>query len=311
MSEEKNIPREETPLEQPVNKEPPDEANSFDEPIAEAEQQQTINLSSEALSKEDNQPQTEKDMEVHHHTHAAHGKKTWKDYFWEFLMLFLAVFCGFLAEYQLEHVIENQREKKYMESLLSDLKTDLATIDYGLPRKEGKTKAIDTVFMFFNTNKNVTSIPGKLFKTIRRTTWDQRIDRNTITISQLKNAGNMRLVKKKAVADSIAAYDMQWTYIDLYRDAYLMNGQLSNRYAEKLVNPNDLLTLYIDNSSEAIVANIPDSIFININTIELKEQLNFMMGQKVNIRQQFTLYMKLRQSAEQLIELIKKEYHLK
>ena len=247
-------------------------------------------------------------MEVHAHSHTA--RKKWTHYLWEFLMLFLAVFCGFLAEYKLEHIIEQQREKQYMQSLLSDLKTDLATIDYGLPRKEGKIKAIDTVFMFFNTNKNVTAIPGKLFKTIRRTTWDQRIDRNTITISQLKNAGNMRLVQKKAVADSIAAYDMQWTYIDLYRDAYLMNGQLSNRYAEKLVNPNELLPLYIDNSSEAIVNNIPDSVIIKINTAELDTQLNFMMGQKVSIRQQFTLYMKLRQSAEQLIELIKKEYHL-
>ena len=38
-------------------------------------------------------------MEVHHHTHPdshrGHEKKSWKSYFWEFLMLFLAVFCGF------------------------------------------------------------------------------------------------------------------------------------------------------------------------------------------------------------------------
>ena len=68
-------------------------------------------------------PQTE-DMEVHHHSHAAHGKKNWKSYFWEFLMLFLAVFCGFLAEYQLEHVIEHQREKKFAGQMLSDLRAD-------------------------------------------------------------------------------------------------------------------------------------------------------------------------------------------
>jgi hypothetical protein len=42
-----------------------------------------------------NQPSDIKNMEVHHHTHASHGKKNWKSYFWEFLMLFLAVFCGF------------------------------------------------------------------------------------------------------------------------------------------------------------------------------------------------------------------------
>ena len=49
-------------------------------------------------------------MEVHAHSH-SHGKKNWKNYFWEFLMLFLAVFCGFLAENQREHYVEYQREK--------------------------------------------------------------------------------------------------------------------------------------------------------------------------------------------------------
>jgi len=49
-------------------------------------------------------------MEVHHHAHHDHGKKNWKSYFWEFLMLFLAVFVGFMAEYQLEHKIEKDRK---------------------------------------------------------------------------------------------------------------------------------------------------------------------------------------------------------
>ena len=61
-------------------------------------------------------PETSNDMEVHHHSHESHGKKNWKSYFWEFLMLFLAVFCGFLAEYQLEHTIEKDREKQYIRS---------------------------------------------------------------------------------------------------------------------------------------------------------------------------------------------------
>ena len=53
-------------------------------------------------AKESVKPNREiENMEVHHHAHHE-GRKSWKSYFWEFLMLFLAVFCGFLAEYQLE-----------------------------------------------------------------------------------------------------------------------------------------------------------------------------------------------------------------
>jgi hypothetical protein len=84
MSEEKNlpagqasIPPKDIPQEQPVKKETADETISSAEPITKAEQQppgpggQTTNLSSEAFAKEDNQPQTEKDMKVHHITHPA------------------------------------------------------------------------------------------------------------------------------------------------------------------------------------------------------------------------------------------------
>ncbi|HSR39881.1 MAG TPA: hypothetical protein VLL95_13285 [Phnomibacter sp.] len=51
-------------------------------------------------------------VEVHHHAHHDHGKKSWKSYFWEFLMLFLAVFCEFLAECQREHKLEKERGRQ-------------------------------------------------------------------------------------------------------------------------------------------------------------------------------------------------------
>ena len=82
MSKEKNIPPQEIPQDQQVKKDSIDETISPAEPVAEAEQPPTTNLSSKALAKEDTQSQTEKNMEIHHHTHPAHGKKTWKDYFW-------------------------------------------------------------------------------------------------------------------------------------------------------------------------------------------------------------------------------------
>ena len=259
---------------------------------------------------ESHKQQTE-NMEVHKHPHHVTHKKKWGEYVLEFFMLFLAVFLGFVAENIRENVVEQHREKQYMQSLFGDVSGDTAAINYGLPRKEGKIKAIDTIFMFFNSNKNVDVITGKLFKTLRRTTWDQLIDRNTITISQLKNAGNMRLVKKKNVADAIAAYDMLWINIDaIYKDTYVAFNELSNRYSGRLVNPGDLLPLYINNTSDAIVNNIPDSLLIRIDTTELKQQLNFMMSQKVNIYQQLQLYSHLRESAEKLMELLNKEYHL-
>ena len=254
-------------------------------------------------------------MEVHAHTHTADpgshgGRKKWTHYFWEFLMLFLAVFCGFLAENQREHMVEHQREKKYMESLLSDLAADTTVLGNGIPLKLRRISAIDSVFQFFKEQPDAKTISGKLFRAIRRTNFDARFIRNVITINQLKNAGGMRLVRNREVSDSISSYDQRCEVTTLYNDFYTVNSQVGNRQFEKLFNATDLLSLYIANTSPGIVANIPDSLIIRINTTELNEQLNFMMLEKSYARQEIGRYEELQGRAERLINLIKKEYNL-
>jgi hypothetical protein len=249
-------------------------------------------------------------MEVHHHSHTE--RKKWTHYFWEFLMLFLAVFCGFLAENQREHMVEDQREKQYMESMLVDLAADTARFNRGIPLREARIKSIDTVFMFFKSNPSAKIISGTLYKNLRRTTYDQNLVRNTITINQLKNAGAMRLIRNKMVADSIASYDFQFEYfIALHGEYYLIHQQADFRQLEKLVNSSDLLPLYISNISSGIVNNIPDAMNIRINTGGLNELLNFLMQVKVYARQQINQIDQLRSKAVNLMILIKKEYHLK
>jgi hypothetical protein len=248
-------------------------------------------------------------MEVHAHAHTP--RKKWTHYFWEFLMLFLAVFCGFLAENQREHMIEHQREKQYMQLLLRDLAADTATLNTSYPRKQGRIDAIDTVFNFFLENPDAKTISGKLFKTIRRTNYDLRFTRTSITFNQLKNAGGMRLIRNKQVADSILLYDLRCEQNELYFDLYTTISQAGARQFEKLFNATDLLSYYSANTRGSIVSNIPDSIIIRINRQGLNEQLNFMMQEKAYARQETSQFKALQERAERLIELIKKEYHMK
>ena len=67
-------------------------------------------------------------MEVHAHSH-SHGKKDWKFYFWDFIILFLAVFCGFLAELLLEHKIEKNSRIDYIKGIVENLKYDITRCD--------------------------------------------------------------------------------------------------------------------------------------------------------------------------------------
>src|SRR5580700_6598550 len=197
-------------------------------------------------------------MEVHHHPQVE--KKHFKEYFLEFLMIFLAVTMGFFAETIREGFSERHREKEYMRSFVKDLKMDTAMLNAGFPRKEGRIKAIDSVFIFFTSHPDAKSISGKLFRTIRRTTYDTRFIRNNITMNQLKNAGGMLTIKKKSVADSISSLDLVWEKVNIYNDAYYSNLQMGYSYSEELVDESMLLPFYIKNQTPALITGIPDSI---------------------------------------------------
>ena len=146
-------------------------------------------------------------MEVHHHAH-HHGKKNWKSYFWEFLMLFLAVFCGFLAEYQLEHVIENSKEKEYIASMITDAENDTASLRKAIDINQRTASGLDTLaglcYAFENTHEKVRQLYN-LFGNYAANFESARFTERTRT--QLKNSGNLRLIRNKAAADSITLYD--------------------------------------------------------------------------------------------------------
>jgi hypothetical protein len=154
-----------------------------------------------------NPNQESENMEVHHHTHANHGKKTWKNYLWEFLMLFLAVFCGFLAEWKLEHIIEHSREKEYMESMVIDIKTDSSNLANMKSSFGYITIQIDSLLPFLKDNEHLDQNATEIYQhqvilnLYRKWTYSDR------TIDQLKNSGTFRLIKNKAVSDGISQYD--------------------------------------------------------------------------------------------------------
>lgn len=148
-------------------------------------------------------------MEVHHHAHdpaAPHHKKKWKSYFWEFLMLFLAVFCGFLAEYQLEHKIEKDRGKQYIYSFYEDLIADSSHFNMLLRQFETKRAVLKSMSPCYDSLMSGQP-PFNCFSEIMRNT-NGFVDMiyTDRTLTQLKNAGGLRLLKR-ADADSILIYD--------------------------------------------------------------------------------------------------------
>lgn len=253
-----------------------------------------------------NQSQETENMEVHHHAHHE-GKKNWKSYLWEFLMLFLAVFCGFLAEYQLEHVIEHGREKQFMISLVEDLESDTAELNNAFEVCESVSRYTDSVLIFLSTYKIGEVLPAHFDEMIGTAGQRQNHINTDRTATQLKNSGSMRLIRNKHVSDAILRY---WKSIDasgvslnrymIYREAgrvisfKLWVSQLV--YSRGMSVPSDSIkTLRVidsDNKKWDEMANLMATgamITRGVHTKNLTDQLN---------------------QANQLIALIKKEYHL-
>lgn len=149
-------------------------------------------------------PKTEQ-MEVHH-SH-SHGKKSWKDYITEFIMIFLAVTAGFFAETLREHIGDSKKEKEYMVSMLADLREDTAQITevtHGLFKNIRGQDSLILLLKDFHPTDSLNQLAYRYY--LRYTIAVPQVFFNEGTITQLNSSGNMRLVGDHKIADSIADY---------------------------------------------------------------------------------------------------------
>jgi hypothetical protein len=247
-------------------------------------------------------PQSLKEMEVHHHTHASHGKKTWKDYFWEFLMLFLAVFCGFLAENFREHGVERHREKEYVISLIKDFEYDTLQFNQTIKKINRKIPFYDSVLLFF---KNSAAFSNKLpFRFYIKTNLEVIYTPSEPTLQQLKGSGNLRLLENKLVLDSILIYDSKMNGAFINQNSYVVEFNKRLIESQEKVfddsNFNLILNDVFNNSKEN-----SDSDYDLLLFTKDKEKLMELSNLYIN-----TLESR-KKDAKRLIELIKKEYQLK
>lgn len=153
-------------------------------------------------------------MEVHRHAHnhGTQGGKKWTHYLWEFFMLFLAVFCGFLAEWQLERTIEHQREKQFIRSLAEDLKKDTLQVRLYRSFNQNLLKYCDSVQHCIRTT-DIFKNSNKLYDYSKELARFWRYYPTDRTIQQLKNAGNMRLIRKWDISNAITDYYSQTKFL--------------------------------------------------------------------------------------------------
>jgi hypothetical protein len=256
--------------------------------------------------------QETENMEVHHHAHHGHEKKTWKNYFWEFLMLFLAVFCGFLAELQLEHTIEHSREKEFIVSMIKELENDDKQINEVLKDTIRNNKLDSLAIYLVNLDNNVNNVNRAYILKNNITSYYPMIF-NRSTISQLKNGGNMRLIRNRKVVDSINLIDnlidVMVGQINSYDIITLANVQtmakiFDVRYYLKFKRDNNKLNgiEFINQQADLKYLSSDEKL-----RIEFAEQVLFQKGSFENYVDMLKHY---QVTSRRMVMLFKKEYHL-
>jgi hypothetical protein len=248
-------------------------------------------------------------MEVHHHPHTE--RKKWHHYFWEFLMLFLAVTLGFFVENQREHYIEHKREKDYIRSMIEDLKLD--TAEFSLENRERETAIImyDSLIKLLNKKSRTEFEQQRIYYlarlSLRLSPFPILNDR---THEQMKSSGNLRLIRHNEIADRITKYYFKTKEIGL-NDIQSLSRLQSLIEAQGKVLDGTVFQEMTDLKSFSINAppGNPGLISEDRQTInELIVHSHYVMSILVYSRNYMT---DLKKEASQLIETLKKEYHLK
>ena len=247
-------------------------------------------------------------MEVHAHTHTP--RKKWTHYLWEFLMLFLAVTLGFLVENQREHYVEHQREKQFIQSLFNDIKSDTTNIVKIINARTAKERMIDSMIYMMNS-----SDPGGFIRLIYPyailvgRTLPYRFIPNDGTMQQLKNSGALRLIRNRIVVDSIAKYDINVRNI---LGQYSVEENQIEHYRTAAAKIFDALVFDSMIDENATVVNPPpdNASFQPFTKRELSEWNYRIYGLNgINKANRRDLRLLLKQAAE-LLDLLKKEYHI-
>jgi len=279
---------DEEPLDNPTNSESENPSGE----LIPANETETINPNKEI-----------ENMEVHHHSH-PHGKKNWKSYLWEFLMLFLAVFCGFLAEYQLEHTIEHNREKEFIISMIEDAQTDTANIHRSLSLNKQRILNMDSLAQLcfnYEVTKNYDSSIYRFYRTAIK--HPELVSPTERTLSQLKNAGGMRLIRKKNAVDKIIIYDDAGKKLKEQQEFYELYQNELGKHAFELLN-----FRYYNPSKYAGLAVSPK--LLNNDKLKL-----IVFGNLVTVYGGVLMYYNIRlqemdKDATALIDTLRKEYHI-
>jgi hypothetical protein len=242
-----------------------------------------------------------------------------------FPVIVYPVFVRYCIKYQQGHYIEKKRAKEFAKLLMDDLRFDIAELNKAEKVLNNIITAGDSLARLLSYN-NITKIPGgKLYYYEYWSGWRWNIISRDATLQQLKSSGALRYISNPALIRKILSYEESVRVIYMLQNKYepekIQNWNLVQKvfYQDYFNILDNDPALARDSTVKGFTTNNArlDS-FINTDyplytydkniLFELKNwAYNSSRNYKVTVNDIKTM----RAKAHNVIEGLKKEYHLK
>ena len=253
-------------------------------------------------------------MEVHQH--AQHGRKNWKSYFWEFLMLFLAVTLGFFVENQREHYNEHLRAKEFSKTLVKDLQNDTVAIHTQIKSAKTYIAIADSMLALSKTRLEGRVASQFSFYT-RFMYWTVPITWNRATFEQIKNSGSLRYFKNYRLLEKMMKYEAIVNDIEAETYNHTIRGNLLLKQINVIIEPayHHELSKYFLWMVDTMSTKTMETIYARTESLEnkraeIEELLNMIIVQQRNLQRDIDIpWKQAEELAVELINDLKKQYH--
>jgi hypothetical protein len=255
-------------------------------------------------------------MEVHH-PHPPSHKKKWSEYIIEFVLLFLAVFLGFIAENIREHVGEQNRAKEFSASLVRDLQSDTIAINNQIKTSRFYIAVSDSLLQLSKTKLDGRNASQFSFYS-RFAYWTRPVSWNRSTFEQIKNSGSLRYFMNVDLMKKLLEYNAIVNTINSEVENNKNRGNMLLTSLNSIIDPqlHQDLSQYFLATLDTMSTKTKESFFsYKTGSLENKrekimEMLNMVIVNQRNHQAQVDDLGQASLLAAELIDTLKKEYHL-
>jgi hypothetical protein len=225
-------------------------------------------------------------------------------YFFEFFMMFLALYLGFLAENLRERQVEKKQERVYMQNMLEDLRADIVLYNNYTKNNKIVFELIESLIQLIKSPERKQHIT-KLAYTARMVLPQfKQLFFTERTYEQMKSSGTLRLISSPEVAISTSYYYYSVSELKKYNDSIMVWATDYGNEMGKIFDAELLLKIIKEKAeipADATALLTEDPVVLN-SLITSAQYLYgaLILGEKIGNERIA--------AAQQLIELIKKEY---